>query len=103
MTSALRDKGGTSQWRKLRNAAEQRLKAEGHIVCWRCGKIITPDMRWCLGHVVDRALGGDDNELALEHEVCSRKSGWELGREIKAQRRSMIITAETGELFGSAW
>ena len=103
MASALRSTGSTRQWRKLRAAMEQRLVDHGALPCWRCGLPVTPDMPWNLGHVVDRALGGDDSALAPEHRRCSDSSGTETKRKI-AYRRSSVASitmrGEPGDLFG---
>jgi hypothetical protein len=92
----------SSAWRRLRRQAELRLEAAGFVVCWRCGQIVTPQMRWHLGHVVDRALGGDENELSIEHEECSRASGYALGRSLMTARNSACVFADEGELFPSS-
>ena len=57
-------------------------KAMAHLlptVCWRCGRIITEDMDWTIGHIVDRAvapeLTWDPSNHALEHARCNYAAG----------------------------
>lgn len=69
--SALTPQGSTRAWRKLRALYAATLPQP----CWRCGHPITPTQPWQLGHIVDRADGGDDTRLAPEHRSCGSSAG----------------------------
>lgn len=63
MTNSLRASGGTAPWRRLR----EYWAAELPYPCWRCGVPIQPGEPWDLGHVIDRANGGQDEHARPEH------------------------------------
>lgn len=103
VASALRSSGSTTRWRKLRAVHAAAFAEVGVIPCWRCGQLVSCDEPWALGHVVDRALGGDDSQLAIEHLQCSRRSGWELGRRLKAARADPTVYSDSDDLFPVSW
>ena len=72
--SDLRDRGSTRAWRR-RRAQWQQLVDRGDAVCWRCGHPILPGQPWDLGHLTDRAAGGQDRDTAPEHRGCNRSAG----------------------------
>lgn len=83
MASALTENGSTRRWRRIRAAYALTLP----VACWRCGKLIQQTDEWDLGHVVDRARGGGDDQLAPEHSKCSRAAGVRLARRLKREGR----------------
>lgn len=51
--------------------------AAGSIICWRCGRRISPGSPWDLGHV-----DGDKSRYrGPEHARCSRSAGASYGNE----------------------
>jgi hypothetical protein len=94
--SALTARGSTRAWRKLRAHHATTLPRP----CWRCGETITPDMAWQLGHIIDRADGGTDDDVAPEHQHC----GSSAGAAAQAQRRntSRYALGSSGPFFGAA-
>lgn len=59
------------------------------LPCRRCGKPVTTTMRWHVGHILDRALGGTDDPANQwpEHEACNTSAGGKLGAAITNARR----------------
>lgn len=86
MTSALTPTGSTRAWRKLRAHHAELLELHGSLDCWRCPEPITPATPWDLGHRTDRALGGNDTDLAPEHRHCSRTAGGRLSAKLRHLR-----------------
>jgi len=65
--------------------------------CWRCGRLLTPDMpesAWHAGHLTDRAMGGSDQDVAPECAQCNTSAGGKLGASItngqKVQTSDMV-------------
>jgi hypothetical protein len=75
--------GNTAAWQALRAMYGRALP----LPCWRCRRLIMPGDRWHLGHVRDRALGGGDDRLAPEHELCSARAGARTGHLMARVRR----------------
>ena len=105
MTSAIHRH--SRHWARLRAGWQVRIDQAGGLPCWRCGRTIVPGDPWDLGHVIARALGGTDDDLAPEHRHCSRVAGGELGLAIKRgeivseQRQRVVrLVGRPGELFG---
>lgn len=103
VTSALRPTGGTYAWSRLRAQFAERIRVEGMLPCWRCGRDITTADAWDLGHPVARALGDDDAEVWPEHRhgipgICegNRSAGARLGNQLRLTR-----TAGTTDLAPS--
>src|SRR4051794_13966257 len=69
----------TKGWKRLRDEWRLRIDSQGGVACWRCGQLIKPGQQFHVGHLVDRALGGDESQLAPEHVRCSTSAGAELG------------------------
>lgn len=70
-------------------ALRKRLGATLPAPCWRCGRMISEGDKWHVGHITDRALGGNDNaamtmdsEVAVECEKCNTSAGGRLGAAI---------------------
>lgn len=60
----------------------------------RCGRSVTPDQAWDIGHVVDVGKGGSDDpsNLGPSHVQCNRSDGGKEGRarqiaRVKESRR----------------
>lgn len=66
--------------------------------CWRCGRIITPEMPWVAGHIVSRHDGGTDDphNLRPEHRRCSDSSGGRVGGRITAARKNSTLIEKNG-------
>lgn len=90
MTSALGTNGSTRAWRKIRAGYELALEQAGSVPCAICGTTLRPGDRWVLGHVHDRALGGNDDALQYECQRCSSTGGAHLGNDIKAAARELV-------------
>lgn len=104
MSSSLKPGGSTRQWRKLRAAKAEELRLAGGLPCWRCGRMLYPGDQWCLGHLIDRALGGDDQLLDVECADCSNRSGGRLAHQLKAmRRRPRMIKAPVMARPGQPW
>lgn len=60
------------------------------LACRRCGRPVTPGQRWQVGHILDRALGGDDGieNQWPEHQRCNLSAGGRLGAAITNSRRA---------------
>lgn len=99
MASALRQSGSTYRWRKIRLAYQRELERLGSAPCWRCGELVRFGEPWALGHIVDRAMGGDDSQLAYEHLNCSRRSGAELSAMLTRARHDPRVWSDTDELY----
>lgn len=88
--SALRKTGSTRQWRRLRIPLLLQLARDGYLPCaarrsTRClGKITRPqDLR--AGHVIPRALGGNDRHLQPECPPCSNEEGGTIAHQLQHQ------------------
>lgn len=56
------------QHQKERARVKAQMEANGGAICWRCGKMITPDQPWDLGHDdIER-----DEYRGPEHRKCNR-------------------------------
>lgn len=70
---------------RLRAKMAEQLPA----ICWRCGQIITQDMAWTIGHVieVDRApeLMWDEENHQPEHATCNFSAGAAYGNRKRGQ------------------
>ena len=89
----------TKGWKRLRDEWRLRIDSQGGVICWRCAQLIRPGQRFHLGHVVDRALGGDESQLAPEHVLCSTSAGGELSVMLRRADQDLIISPPTGQLF----
>lgn len=71
---------GGSASRKARSEILPRLP----LPCAKCGLDVTRDMRWHVGHQVDRALGGvdDPSNYWPEHGRCNESAGGKLGHAL---------------------
>lgn len=71
------------------------------LPCRRCGRPVTADQRWTVGHVVDRALGGaetDPGNQWPEHARCNYSAGGKLGAAMTNQRRrARVASSMSGE------
>lgn len=64
------------------------------LPCGKCGRPVTDEMRWHVGHRQARAEGGGNvvDNLWPEHGTCNERDGQRLGQKRLAARRR----AETG-------
>lgn len=59
--------------------------AQGHTICWRCGRPIGPHQRWDLGHDdIDRSL-----YRGPEHVRCNRRAGAIKGNRLRGRRAAI--------------
>lgn len=58
--------------------------------CGKCGKPVTADSTWTVGHIIDRALGGTDDVSNTWPECarCNFQAGGRLGAARTNARRS---------------
>ena len=60
-------------------------------VCWRCGRTVTADMAWDVGHFrevdADPTAAYEPDEYAVEHARCNRQAGARYGNRKRAGRR----------------
>ncbi len=67
------------------------LAATLPTVCWRCGRIVTADMAWDVGHLIevdrDPNVAYDPEMHAVEHAYCNRAAGARYGNRKRAGRR----------------
>lgn len=81
-----------SRWggRRVTNLRKQ-MASMLPCVCWRCGHIITDDMAWTIGHVIDQAdapeLIWEPGNHRLEHARCNSAAGGRAGRRKQLARQ----------------
>ena len=82
------------------------IDSQGGVVCWRCGQMIMPGQPVDLGHLVDVALGGTEQDgIRPEHRACNRRAGGELSvalREEASRSWTCVVSPadEPDALFG---
>ena len=61
--------------------------------CGKCGNVVTAEMTWTVGHIVDRALGGSDHisNTWPEHALCNFRAGGKLGAARTNARRTRTV------------
>lgn len=70
-------------WRKVQRKMRPVIAATLPAQCVNnCGRTVTPDQTWDIGHIVDVALGGSDepSNLGPAHIRCNRSDGGKAGR-----------------------
>lgn len=78
-----------AKWANHAKAARQRVGATLPAPCVHCGRIVTADMPWDVGHVVDLALGGDARTYGPAHRgPCNRRAGGKLGAAMRRRPKS---------------
>jgi hypothetical protein len=73
----------TAAWSKVQRQMRPRIAATLPAPCInRCGKNVTPDQQWDIGHIVSVTAGGSDdpNNLGAAHVRCNRSDGGKEGR-----------------------
>lgn len=58
-----------------------------------CGRLVTADQPWTVGHIIDRALGGSETDPANqwpEHPKCNYSAGGRIGAAITNGRRQPV-------------
>ena len=76
------DPRSSRSWKRLR-ASWAAVIAAGAVTCPRCGKRITSDQAWDLGHRVAFRAGGANGDVRPEHRACNRGAGAELAAELR--------------------
>ena len=77
-------------WSRIARTLRPRIAASLPQPCIRCGRIVTPDMAWDVGHRVDLAMPGSDPwDAGPEHRRCNRSAGGKAGAaKTNASRRA---------------
>lgn len=81
MTAAHKDPTYVRNARIIRAATTQRLSNGIAVQCIGCGRPITPDQRFDVGHRIDSARGGthDLDNLGPQHRRENRSAGGRIG------------------------
>lgn len=73
------------------------LAATLPAACWRCGGIVTADMAWDVGHLIevdlDPSNAYDPDAYAVEHAYCNRRAGAQYGNRKRAGWRRRPTTS----------
>ena len=72
--------------RRVTNARKQ-IAATLPAPCVECGKPVTPDDLWDVGHITALALGGQASIYGAAHRTCNRKAGGKLGARYSARKK----------------
>ena len=59
------------------------------LPCYRCQQPVLPGQRWHVEHIIDRALGGredDRNTQWVSHGRCNESAGGKLAAELRRTR-----------------
>lgn len=87
-------KWGGARVTKMRARMAEQLPAP----CWRCGRTITPDMQWTIGHIIEADVAPElmwhPDNLAPEHARCNYSAGARYGNR-KRRRRLPSYTSRT--------
>lgn len=81
-------------------AARKIAAAQLPCPCFRCGRIVTADMKWNADHPLSRveaeALGipahEQDRTVVPSHRSCDAKAGAELGNKLRAKSKAKTPT-----------
>ena len=81
----------------LARRARQRIGAQLPAPCWRCGRMLTADQPWTVGHIIDRAiaphLAADPINWAADCPRCNYSAGASAGnRRRRVSKRLRTIT-----------
>ena len=81
MTAHHKDPEFVRNARIIRTATNQKLKAGVPVQCIGCGRQITPDQRFDVGHRVDASRGGTHqlSNLGPQHRRENRSAGGRIG------------------------
>jgi hypothetical protein len=80
------DPRSSRAWKTLR-ASWAAVIATSIVTCPRCGKHITSDQPWDLGHRTALRSGGSNGDAWPEHRGCNRRAGGELSVEVRRANR----------------
>lgn len=76
----------------------QQMAAMLPCVCQRCGRVVTEDMAWTIGHIVDRAvapeLAWEPANHRIEHARCNYAAGGRAGRRKQTRRRVAPVSRD---------
>lgn len=65
------------------------------LPCRRCGRPVTPEQPWTVGHIIDRAMGGNETDPSNqwpEHPGCNYSAGGKVGAAMTNARRQQTTT-----------
>jgi len=79
----------TTAWLKISRQAREYITPRLPLACVNCGRPVTTDQRWHVGHIIDSALGGPDTleNLGPSHSRCNTSAGGRLGQKIQQANR----------------
>lgn len=74
---------------KLRPVWKRVLEGQGAWPCGKCGRPVTVEMRWHVGHIVAHRDGGPTSldNTAPEHGRCNESEGGKAGAAITNRKR----------------
>jgi len=80
----------------------QRIIEAGALPCWRpgCGRMLTVESAWTVGHIVDRSRGGSVTDPANQWPECKRcnlSAGGRLGAAKTNARRTVVVARMSSE------
>ena len=86
-----RERPARSKW--AGHVVTQARKLVGAMLpapCWRCGRLLTKDDKWTVGHIEGREAGGSDaaGNLAPECPRCNYSDGGKTGAAITNSRKT---------------
>lgn len=87
MTKGREDSGPR---KKARVWLAAQLKATGGMPCGRCGRLVTPEMKWHAGHIDPHRDGGSGalHNFQVEHAHCNTSEGGKAGAAITHGKRA---------------
>ena len=92
-----------AQAAKLRRAAATLLPCP----CWRCGLMVTADMKWDADHTVALAEGGKeygpDVTVMPAHRTCNRRHGQMLKTRKENSRKTGQVIRKPIEVERQSW
>jgi hypothetical protein len=92
--------GGASWSGRTVTNARKHWRARLPLPCWRCGRVLTRESRWTVGHIVDRARGGNPTDPRNQWPECAR-CNFSAGGKLGAQRRNAKHNAAKHEDDGT--
>lgn len=71
----------------------QRMAQELPTVCWRCGYVVTEDMAWTIGHIIEvdvaPELMWESTNHRIEHARCNFSAGARYGNRKRGRSRGV--------------
>ena len=70
--------------------ARKQLAATLPAPCVECGRPVTPEDQWDIGHIVPLSQGGDPKMDGVSHRTCNRKAGGAIGARHNKRKTKQI-------------